>query len=334
MMTVIEKVLVLPVVLAVAGCSKTMADGPQPVNQVPVEFRLGQPSAALKSVDDKSDCLTDKVQIAVYDKSGYMCANGTMTEGSLKLMLPAGKPEFKVAAFVNSATDIRTCSTFSSISGVNSSLLSNASGGKNELEMYGTLTDVAFSSTTPCVVPVERPAAKVEIDAIENRIESKPPFEIKGIYLINVNTQSATNGSVSEKVWYQKRRYVPDESSVVTYTADMFDRTLAYGACYDTKHYFYCYSNPTTTDSSSQTWCDRFTRLVVEAEYNGRICYYPINIVGSDGRLDGGRLYRISKLTITGPGSDDPDVPISRSDAGFSISVQNWGDGFSQTVTY
>lgn len=325
---------VLLAALLAAACTEESVPGAGELTAA-VELRVDNPCAiSLKSTDAGMDSDIRTLKFAVYDPSGYLCGSGIAENGVLTLTLPTGKPGYKVAAYVNSPVPADSCSTFASVCALKSNLLSGAAGPGACLEMYGTLDNVTLSASEPCVVPVRRVAAKVQIDTIENRIASAPPFAIKGIYLINVNASSGIDASVTSGQWYQKRGYTASESSVTKFTADIFSADLAYGQSLTTSHYLYCYGNPVTVDSSSPTWCDRFTRLVVEADYAGRRYYYPVNIVGQDGTLNGGSLYRITRMTITGPGSDDPDVPISRSGAEFSITVCDWEQGFSQAVSY
>ena len=277
---------------------------------------------------------TDNVQIAVYSPAGQLCASGTLSSGSLQLSVPIGIAGHTVVAFVNSSIDLPSKTKLSDIDSYTSTLHSNADGGKNALEMYGKKTNVSFTSGGSCQVTVTRYAAKVEIDKITNNIPSKPSFSVTGIYLINVNTLCKLDGTVDSYSWSQKRSYVSSESQVIKYTADIFTEAVSYGKSYETPHYFYCYPNSTTTDTSSSTWSARYTRLVVQASYAGTTCYYPINIKSSDNKLHGNALYKITDLTITGPGSSDPDVPFSKANATFTITIKDWDTGFTQTVSY
>lgn len=274
------------------------------------------------------------IQIAVYSPSGQFCTGGEISGGTLTLSVPVEMAGYSVAALVNAGASLSSCKTLEKISDLQSSLSGNKPAAGSILEMFGVAGKQTFHSGTTCVVPVSRIPAKVEIDKIVNQIPSKPDFTIKSIYLINVNTSSNVAGGVSSAVWKQQRKLQPLETDVLEYTCDKIEKKLDFGGSYDTPHYFYCYANPTTADTSSPTWSPRYTRLVVEADYNGTTCYYPISIVGSGKTLDSGNEYVITQLTITGPGSDDPDVPISKMDASFSVTINDWGKGFSQTINY
>lgn len=74
----------------------------------------------------------------------------------------------------------------------------------------------------------------------------------------------------------------------------------------------FCYPNDTREESAGSP----FTTLVIEGTLDGRTCYYPIRInrkgyghsVGVEG-ISRNAQYVIN-LTITGPGSDDPDGDV------------------------
>ena len=326
------KTLICLLPVLASACNSQLVPGDYAGREL-IEFSLDCSSVQVsKATSSGAENVLSNVQIAVYSPAGFLCASGRMSAGSLSLSVPVESAGYTVAALVNSPENLEGYSSASSLSGIKSSLLDNTDA--NALEMYGVASNVTFHKGETCTVPVTRFAAKVEIDKIVNMIPTKPEFILKGIYLINVNTASDVSGNATSPVWYQKRRFASSETNVVKYTSDIFTSNLAYGASYSTPHYFYCYANPTTVDTSSPTWSPRFTRLVVEATYNGITYYYPVNIVGSQNTLESATSYIITQMTVTGPGSTDPDVPISKGNASFSITVKDWLTGFSQTVTY
>lgn len=328
----IKKLFCILPVIAVSCTSEPLAE--QRANMADIRFTIDDSAVSYtKSTSSNSEGLATDIQIAVYAPSGQLYTSGEITGNSLTLSVPVEIGGYSVAALVNGTASLGSCVTFDKTTGLLSALTSNGLSN-NELEMFGSVSSQTFHAGKSCTVPVTRIPAKVEIDKIVNMIPSKPDFTVKSVYLINVNTSSSVTGVVSSAVWKQQRKYVSTETDVVRYTYDAVGSKLDYGKSYETPHYFYCYANPTTSDTSSPTWSPRYTRLVVEADYNGHTCYYPINIVGAGNVLLSGYKYVITQLTITGPGSDDPDVPISRTDASFNVSVQDWGNGFSQTINY
>ena len=64
------------------------------------------------------------------------------------------------------------------------------------------------------------------------------------------------------------------------------------------------------------------TRLVVEAELDGKLYYYPVTF--KDG-IASNMTYDV-KIKITRLGSSSPDLPVDSVSAGFTVEVQPWGE--------
>jgi len=120
------------------------------------------------------------------------------------------------------------------------------------------------------------------------------------------------------------------------------DAELTNGSTYSTQHTFYVFHNPYTIDKIGTTWNPRRTRLVVECDYNGRTCYYPVTLpqkIGTDrGVLTGNKCYHITLLTLTRPGStspEDPDQEVSSEiDVTVKIEVADWENETAYTETF
>ena len=296
-----------------------------------VTFLL-EDSEMSRATSSGNESIIEKAQVAVYNAAGTLLAVGDAENGAVSLRVPIGESGCFALALANSAADLTDYGTQSSLVNLQSTLGANRAASLNGLEMSGTLSNITFVEDYTGTISLVRYAAKVEIDKIVNAIPGNPKLTIKGIYLINVNTKTRYDFYVSALSWSQKRAYTASETNITPYTADIFTAEVNGGGNYSTPHYFYCYQNPTTTDSSSESWSARYTRLVVEASYSGHDYYYPINIKGDDGRLNYNTSYIISKLTITGPGSDSPDKPITKGGASFNLSVVTWSSGISQEV--
>ncbi len=64
------------------------------------------------------------------------------------------------------------------------------------------------------------------------------------------------------------------------------------------------------------------TRLVVAATWDGTQCWYPVTIPSPQA----GYSYDVS-LTITGPGSDDPNKPVVHGNIAITVTVTPWTGG-------
>ena len=167
-----------------------------------------------------------------------------------------------------------------------------------------------------CSIPISRLVSKVEIDEVRTDFSQSPylnagPFTIDSMYLINVAGESALSDADTflPVTWYNKRGYNPNEADALL--CDAVSKAVAPDVPYATSHYFYCYQNRSASDSHTDTWSPRHTRLVIECTVAGRKTYYPIDIVSEDGTLERNCRYLIKELVITDLGVDRPDEPLS-----------------------
>jgi len=285
-----------------------------------------------RATSDSNESTIETAQVAVYDSNGQLLSIGDASDGAAVLRVPLGATGCSAIALANSTIDLGITSSWTVAHMQTSTLGENRSLSLTGLEMSGFMGNITFTENYTGTVRMGRIAAKVEIDEIVNALPGNDVLQINGIYLINVSKSARCDCVVENVTWAQKRGYVASETTITPYTADIFNELVYPGDTYDTPHYFYCYPNPTTTDSSAETWSPRFTRLVVEATVGTGHYYYPINIKGATSGLMNNTLYKITRLTITGPGSDSPDKPISKGGASFTFQVADWNSGISQEV--
>ena len=93
-------------------------------------------------------------------------------------------------------------------------------------------------------------------------------------------------------------------------------------------HCFYSFPNSVTTDVTTSGTGGGKARLVVAARVDGTVYYYPVTFAS----LERNKSYDV-QLTISGLGSDDPNVPVEKGAAGISISVSDWVSGSDYTET-
>ena len=115
-------------------------------------------------------------------------------------------------------------------------------------------------------------------------------------------------------------------------------------ASYQERHVFYVYPNPVSGDTMTYPFTPRHTRLMLTFDYNGHPCYYPVTLPGvlyGDGTattLERNKVYHISELTLTRPGSYDTDDSSGEvsSERGFTCNVEvvDWDDYTSYEETY
>ena len=93
---------------------------------------------------------------------------------------------------------------------------------------------------------------------------------------------------------------------------------------------FYCFPNPTRTsdDNTGPTNDIACARLVLKISYGSpaESWYYPVSIPG----MARNTSYDVS-FVISGPGSKDPNSPVTNGNLAVEIQVKAWGDGTSYT---
>ena len=308
-----------------------------------VSFALGGGALPLgtRSTAQAAESTVNSLQVLIYNSSNNLVAYASSRSGSLDANVPLKIGGHVVYAAVNVAEDLSVCSTPTSLTTKVSYLRDNSASG---LQMFGSLSDQTFTSNSTVTVEVRRFASKVEIDEIVPDFKAasfrQQEFQVKGIYLINVNgTCPFSQDPATGSTWYNPMQYVSGECNALI--SDKFSSPVTIQTSagivtpYTTKHYFYCYPNPTQTDThGGSTFSPRRTRLVVETSLGGRTSYYPLDIFGAANILNLNTAFTLTRLTITGPGADNPDDLLENGTVSFSVSIKDWENGFTKTVTY
>ena len=256
-----------------------------------------------------------KLQIFVF-RGDALDAYGTVeNKDSLKLSCTAGQRT--IYALVNDVdrSTIKTKTEFlAAVSDYNNTL----SGG---FAMIGS-TDKTLPQTGRITVEVNRLASRVVIKKISRNFTSAAlaamDFKIEKIWIQNVAADINLGLTAAPTTWLNKQEL---DAVIDKYTCDKPAASVANGSAYETKHTFFCYPNPTVDDSSDATWCARHTRLVVQVKLGtSDTYYYPITLPV----LEYNKSYEIENLTLTRPGSDNPDVPVTFQDCTFDINIKPW----------
>ena len=330
------------VAIASLACSKE-----NPSEQVPegtqmatleVNVSDGVATRATSVKDSQIGTAAGDIQVLVFNSAGNLVGFGenAASSSSISMSVPTGS--VKCYAVVNSSENLKTITKESGLLAKTSYLKNNS---VTKMEMIGSASKTIAAGANSVSIPVKRFAAKVQIDKITPAFTAPAhkaqEFKLTGIYLVNVNgscpyTLTSTAGSTD--YWYNKMKYVSGDCNALLSDKLSSPVTLQASADavtpYTTAHYLYCYPNPVTTDSSSSTWSNRYTRLVVETTLGGTTYYYPVNIPAPAANT----LYQITNMKITGLGSDSPDKIVEKGSISVSITVTDWSTGFSKEVEY
>ena len=330
------------VAIASLACSKE-----NPSEQVPegtqmatleVNVSDGVATRATSVKDSQIGTAAGDIQVLVFNSAGNLVGFGENAASSSNISISVPTGSVKCYAVVNSSEDLSSVSKESTLTSKVSYLKNNS---VTKMEMIGSASKTIAAGANSVSIPVKRFAAKVQIDKITPAFTAPAhkaqEFKLTGIYLVNVNgscpyTLTPTAGSTD--YWYNKMKYVSGDCNALISDKLSSPVTLQASADavtpYTTSHYLYCYPNPVTTDSSSSSWSNRYTRLVVETTLGGTTYYYPVNIPTPAANT----LYQITNMKITGLGSDSPDKLVEKGSLSVSITVTDWSTGFSKEVEY
>ena len=219
----------------------------------------------------------------------------------------------------------------------------------SNFQMYGektyTVTDLKKAYTAN--ITVVRQCSRVEVQEIAvdwtNSVNSRKSFKLKSMYLMDVQGAFKNYYDVPESVsknydlWYNKNGYVTSDLDNLIYDK-INDASVTEGASYTTDHYFYGYISDLVTYNEDETWEPGGTRLVIEAEFDGKVCYYAIRLNGlNDTEIQTNirnKEFIFKKITITKPGSEHPYSQLAEENAvTVSVTVQDWQEGFSGDYT-
>ena len=295
---------------ALVACNKNDVAPIQPQNQEtlePCELTVGICGSMTKAtaVTKENEAKVNNLQVFVFrgdDLDAYASVDNAM---ELTLSCTAG--ERVVYALVN-APD------YSAVPGKAALLAKVSELSANSLtnfEMVGSKT-VTLPQSEKVSIDVNRIASRVVLKKVTRNFTSAAlqslDFTVDAIYIINVAGNTSYDLTAAPAAWYNVAKY---NSELAALMHDPVNSKIVNGQSYGTQHAFYSYPN----DATSKT-----TRLVIETTLGETKYYYPINLPA----MESNKSYEIAEVTITRPGSDDPDVPVSFEDATFSINVIDW----------
>ena len=245
----------------------------------------------------------------------------------------AGK---KLVWVVVNHPDLSSIATESELKETTVTLANNSKTESEGFIMVGNgKCTVENGKTAACSVSVSRLVSRVVLCKVENRCpKAYNEISVNRVYLTNVVGNQRLGGDAAPSVWYNIcGRANSDSKSIIdgaSYKAH--DEALTYIAPNSkiavdgsdaTPRYFYSYPNLSKVVSTGFTSVSDDglqSKLVIEATVNGQVCYYPILL---SNMLERNTTYSVG-VTITGPGSSDPDMKVEKGIIDVTVEPQPW----------
>ena len=280
------------VAAAFVGCVKNDEVLPLAEDEaVELEIKINGAMTKVAGTDDENK--VHDVQIFIFDHNGMLeaYASGDESQSSVSLSCSTGQKE--IVALVNAMP-------------------------------HGDVKSLNLTSNAVTQIDVSRIASRVRVSEISvdfglDQHDSRT-FQIKSVYLVNVAGDRNFLKPVQPGKWYNRMMRENDAPSITG--VSLIDAFASVSKPYADDIVLYCYPNPTKVDANGGEWSPRMTRLVVEAELDGKLYYYPVSF--KDG-MASNMTYDV-KIKITRLGSSSPDVPVDSVSAGFTVEVQPWGE--------
>ena len=301
--------------------------------------------AASGTTAESYETRLNSVQILLFDSGGSLYRYASLASpesGGTQVFENVNAATYTVVAVAN-APDLRTVSSLSAMASMSVSLGDNGTAAATGFRMYGSTTvSVTGANTTSnpaaCEVALTRYTARLKLIRVTNSLPAAyGALTVDNVMLINVLTSWNYAGTGEASGWGnlagRKNGSVIASASDATYAELTFNGTglsVAHGASASPDYKFYSLPNGSTSTATGSLATEGPVRLVVTASFDGRTYYYPVTIPG----VARNTSYDVL-LTITGPGSDDPNTPVAKGNVSATITVSPWtsgGEAYDETI--
>ncbi len=337
-------IYMIAAVAALCACSKDLETGNQETKPVTLKLDVGV-DGTKAYVNDDSDQALDKVQVMVFNSRGNLETTTDYVSIGTQLALSV-IPGSKTLWAVGNLSAKCSPDDLEDLLNQQYALTANTPSKM----LMSECKEVNITQSGNIQFSLQRMACKIVLEKIVRDFNQSAyaeiPLYIKRIYLSNVaNTANLAAASGVPSSFCVQKGVIGnlDAAGKALLVDEGLNETLYDETAYTTAHTFYAYPNGVTNDVfGGDGFGARRTRLIVECEYNGSTCYYPITLPGIDGGsrgvLERNKVYRITQLTLLRPGAPDPDVPdgevSSLQTCTFTIQADSWSTGHSYTETF
>lgn len=303
----------MTLVMALASCSKpefaedVMVDQDN-TEKIPVTIRFSSPST--KALSQTQEDKINSLAVALYIKEGanttlegYYTFSPDSGEGNIYIDASKDPDKYIIAAYANHpsislATYTKDWTMFKDEAAGNFQMF-----GKWE----GSETELLASNVN---IQLRRQCSKVTVNKISvdwiNPANTAKKFFIKSIYLMDVEGVSENlHAFTGSQEWYNKNGYVSNTQDALLY-AQVGNVNVTTSSPYTTSHEFYGYISDLTNLNNSASWVPGASRLVINASFDGRDCYYAVRINRNNLTDIKNTHFVFNNIKITKPGADYP----------------------------
>jgi hypothetical protein len=286
-----------------------------------------------KASSPASEEAVRSIQVLMF-KDGVLYGCGAAEGPHVELMASDGV--YDIYAFVNdpydwvSETDVTEEQILSSRSMLEDNSMSS-------LVMFGYKHEVQVDKSTETVmIPVDRLVSKILLKEIRTDFSENPYFKgkslkINRIYLSNIMgsctySLKPEGSPPPDDAWFCRlgEEEIPETLKPLT-SDEGLDMTIPDGGTARLSRVFYSYPNGCISDSSSDSWEPRRTRLVIEAVLDGRECWYHITLPPMMPNV----TYMINSCTIKNMGGSSPEEHLGPACEVSLTSSLSWEETYS-----
>ena len=337
---------------AIIACQKSGPEVNQPsetgILTVDLTERLSS-KAAFETVYDSEKAIRF-ANIYVYNEAGNLIASRYLPEGISSASMSCAPGIMTVVAIVNHTPSDFAASNLSTVSKEIVSMESYPDIDSG-LPMYACSScKVIAGSDISCSLTCTRLHSRVVLRSVKNAAMYE--ITLKNIFLSNVQTLICLDASeVPVPRFINKEGRDRTDSANgsyaiidgISYMAEIpdmtfkeIDKSIGIGTTYapQNPYMFYCFRNGSEVDPNGyhSNFSPQRTVLVLTIDIAGKDYYYPV-VLASDKGIQPNHTYTVD-VSVSGPGSNDPNDIIHKSDIGISITTSRWNDGtpVSETI--
>lgn len=214
---------------------------------------------------------------------------------------------------------------------------------QGDFQMYGEWRGKREELKDEVSISLKRQCSKVSVKKVSldwtNSANYHKSFKLKAMYLMDTqgvlqNVSALTQEVKTANPWLNMNGNVLDKQDTRLYK-EISPIELTSEKAYDNDQVFYAYISDLSNYNISSNWEECGTRLVLEAEFDNKTCYYavPLRKSGIEGTYRNIHFI-FENIVITKPGADSPfGIPATESPVDIRFSIASWDEINHGTVT-